>query len=235
MKKTSSKPSKATKTNVTTPVTDTPVETTEVVQEQSSTATLVGKPSVKNSRYIVLGILLIALATLLYYFRASFIAATVNGQPIWRKTVNEKLYKQYGQQTVDMLITEALIEQQAKVNGVDITPDKVASETAKIDETLKAQGQSLDQVLLLQGMDRAELERQLKLNLMVEQLAGAAASPSAQEIQAYITANEEVLPADLKGDQLNAYVTEMLTSQKKNESIQSWLGNLKQGAKIQTF
>ena len=185
--------------------------------------------------YVVIGVIIVALLSLLYYFKSFFIVAIVNGQPIWRSTLNNQMAKQYGQQMLDTLITETLIEQQAKNKGIMIDDDKVASETAKIEESVASQGQTLDQILILQGMTRDDLNKQLKLNLMVEQLAGNDASASAEEVANYIKDNSATLPEDLTGNKLTEYVANLLASQKKSQSIQSWLVNLKQGANIQTF
>lgn len=185
--------------------------------------------------YVVIAIAIVAILSLLYYFRSFFIVAMVNGQPIWRSTLNDRMAKQYGQQMLDGLITEALIRQQADTKNLKISDDKIASETAKIEESLQSQGQTLDQVLILQGMTREDLEQQLKLNLLVEQLAVSEASTSADEVATYIKDNQEMLPQDLKGVELEKYVANLLTNQKKSQTIQSWLVNLKQGAKILTF
>jgi len=185
--------------------------------------------------YVVIGVIVVALLSLLYYFKSFFIVAIVNGQPIWRSTLNNQMTKQYGQQMLDTLITEILIEQQAKNKGVMIDDDKVASETAKIEESVASQGQTLDQILILQGMTRDDLNKQLKLNLMVEQLADSNASASAEEVASYIKDNNVTLPEDLTGNKLTEYVANLLASQKRSQIIQSWLVNLKQGAKIQTF
>ena len=185
--------------------------------------------------YVVIGVIIVALLSLLYYFKSFFIVAIVNGQPIWRSTLNNQMAKQYGQQMLDTLITETLIEQQAKNKGIMIDDDKVASETAKIEESVASQGQTLDQILILQGMTRDDLKKQLRLNLMVEQLAGSDASASAEEVTNYIKDNSTTLPKDLTGNKLTEYVANLLASQKKSQSIQSWLVNLKQGANIQTF
>jgi len=185
--------------------------------------------------YVVIGVIIVALLSLLYYFKSFFIVAIVNGQPIWRSTLNNQMAKQYGQQMLDTLITETLIEQQAKNKGIMIDDDKVASETAKIEESVASQGQTLDQILILQGMTRDDLKKQLRLNLMVEQLAGNDASASAEEVANYIKDNSATLPEDLTGNKLTEYVANLLASQKRSQIIQSWLVNLKQGAKIQTF
>jgi len=185
--------------------------------------------------YVVIGVIIVALLSLLYYFKSFFIVAIVNGQPIWRSTLNNQMAKQYGQQMLDTLITETLIEQQAKNKGIMIDDDKVASETAKIEESVASQGQTLDQILILQGMTRVDLKKQLRLNLMVEQLAGSDASASAEEVTNYIKDNSTTLPKDLTGNKLTEYVANLLASQKRSQIIQSWLVNLKQGAKIQTF
>lgn len=214
----------------------------EIDNQLEETTTTPWEPEIKtenaqkmNPKLITLGVLLLALASIIYYFRSSFIAATVNGEPILRSTLNSKLTKQYGEQTLDLMITEALVRQQAKTKGVVISDDKIASEAAKIESSLQSSGQTLDQVLLMQGMTREELNEQLKLNLMVNELSATEASPSAEDIANYIEENKETLPEELTGDALDKYVLEMLVGQNRSDAVQTFIGNLKQGAKIQMF
>ncbi len=127
---------------------DSPIDTPTPWEPQPKTSPSSPK---QNSYLVALGILLIALVSLIYYFKSSFIAAIVNGQPIWRTTLNKQLTKQFGEQLLESLITQTLIEQQAKTKGIIISGEKIASETAKIEEQVIAQGQTLDQILLLQG------------------------------------------------------------------------------------
>lgn len=193
------------------------------------------KTSPMQSTAIAAVVFLIALASLLYYFKGTFVAALVNGQPILRQTIASQLEKQYGKQALDMLITQTLIEQQAAKDGVSISQDELDAEIAKIEDQIKAEGQTLDQILLLQGMSRDDLNKQIKLSKLVEKLSSNESSASATEIAEYIEKNAETLPAELTGEKLDNYVLGLLTNQKKSQATQTWLANLKQGAKISNW
>src|SRR6185437_15716292 len=68
--------------------------------------------------YIALIIIIILLGAAIYYFRGLFVAAVVNGQPISRLEVVQQAEKQSGKQTLDTLVRDALIEQEANKEGI---------------------------------------------------------------------------------------------------------------------
>lgn len=179
---------------------------------------------------LFLTVLVIVLG-LLYYFRGQFVVATVNGQPIWRWQVIKELEKQGGKSVVDSLVTKALIFQEAKKKNISVGLDEIKKGIKEIEEEVKSQGQELDSLLEMQGLKRSDLEEQVRMQKLVEKMAGEV-KVTDKEVEKYIEENKEGIPEDADMDEVRKNVKGNLRQQKLNEKIQSWLDSLREKAKI---
>lgn len=184
--------------------------------------------------YIILIIVIVLLGAALYYFRGLFVAAVVNGQPISRIAVVQQAEKQSGKQTLDTLVRDALIEQEAKKENVTVSDKEVSDEIMTLQGNLKKQGQSLDQVLSAQGMSPDDLRKLIRLDKLVQKMVGKDVKVSDQEINDYIAKNKDSLPTTNEAA-LKSQVKSQLTQQKTNEAVQTWLANIQQKANIVYF
>lgn len=206
--------------------------------ESSITAKPQAIPATKESilkrftraQLIVGGIMLFVVA--LYLLRGLFIVAVVNGKPIWRLSVVSQLEKESGKQILDQLITTSLIFQEASRQGVSVSNQEVSERIKKIEDSLSAQGQTLDSVLTLQGMNRAKLAEQITMQLLLEKMLGKKITVADKEINDYIEQNKGLLPENKSGDELRTQVKEQLRQQKLNEKFQEWITDLQKKAKI---
>lgn len=211
----------------------TPVSIPET--EKPKTATTQQQQSVKlRKSYVALIIVIVILGAALYYFRGWFVAAVVNGQPISRLEVVQQAEKQSGKQTLDTLVRDALIEQEAKKENVTVSDQEVNSEITTLQNNLKKQGQSLDEVLATQGMSLDDLKRLIKLDKLVQKMVGKNVKVSDQEINDYIAKNKDTLP-NTDDATLKKQVKAQLTQQKTNEAVQTWLAAIQQKANIVYF
>ncbi|MCG2686207.1 SurA N-terminal domain-containing protein, partial [Candidatus Parcubacteria bacterium] len=173
-----------------------------------------------------------ALVVVAYRFRSQVIVATVNGQPVTRLALIQRLERQAGKPTLDNLITEVLIYQEAAEQNASATDEEVAEKVAQLEANLNAQGQQLSQVLGAQGVSWDEMEEQTRLQILVEKLAGQGIEVTDEEIDEYIEANRDFLPEETDPAELREDVRAQLEGQKFNEAIQSWLAELHEGATI---
>lgn len=188
--------------------------------------------SVKVSKkYLLIGIVIVALAALLYTYRSLFIVATVNGQPISRLTLIQELEKQGGKQTLATLVTKTLITQEAAKKNISVSSAQIDEELKKIEQSLSQQGQTLDQVLQLQGMTKASLVEQIRTQKMVEALVGPV-SVSDKEVAAYMEANQASLPQDGDTAAVKKNVKTQLQQQKVSQKAQELIQKLQKNAKI---
>jgi len=213
----------------------TPVTTSEPEKQKSVNATSTSQQQTKvRKSYVILLIIIVLLGAALYYFRGLFVAAVVNGQPISRLEVVQQAEKQSGKQTLDTLVRDALIEQEAKKENVSVSDQEVNTEITTLQNNLKKQGQTLDQVLATQGMSQDDLRRLIRLDKLVQKMVGKNVKVSDQEINDYIAKNKDTLPT-ADDATLKKQVKAQLTQQKTNEAVQAWLSKLQQQANVVYF
>lgn len=185
--------------------------------------------------HILIALAIIALGALLYFGRGLFVAAVVNGQPISRFSVISEAEKQSGQQSLQTLVRNTLIEQEARKSNVAITDQEINDEIKKIETSISKQGQKLDEVLAMQGMTQEDLKKIIRLQKLVEKIVGKDVKVSDEEINKYIEQNKDFLPKDKSEEELKKTAKESLTQQKLNTKINDWLTSLQTKAKIMYF
>ena len=211
------------------------VESATVSPRPETPTRRINRSLAMNKWFLIAGLVIILIAGLLYLLRSLFIAAMVNGQPISRVSVISELERQSGKQALDTLITKTLITQEANKQGVTVSQDEVNTEIKRIEDNVKKQGQTLDQVLALQGMDRQALVDQIKIQKTVEKLLGKDIKITDKEVNDYIEKNKDALGSDPTSAATKTQVKDQLTQQKLSEKFQTWLQDLQKKAKIDHF
>lgn len=186
----------------------------------------------KSKKYIIIAAVVLLIGALLYYFRSLFVVAIVNGRPVTRVEYMKELENQAGQQALDTLVTKTLIFQKASKDNVSVTEDEVNKELQTIEASMKERGQSLDQILVLQGLTRDGLKDQIRIQKLVQKMSAKNVKVSEKEIDDYIKQNEATLSESTDTAKLRSDVSEQLKQQKTNDSIQTWIQDLRQKAQI---
>ncbi len=193
------------------------------------------KKSIVTKRNVILLVSAIVLAGLLYYFKSLFIAAVVNGEPISRLSVVKDIESRYGKQSLDSMVTQNLIFQEARKQNITVAQSEVDDQIKQIEENLKSSGQTLDQALASQGMSKNTLETQIRLQKLIEKILGKDIQVSDKDVDDYITKNKDLFPKDMKAEDIKKNAKQDLTQQKLSEKFQTWITDLKSKAKIQYF
>lgn len=190
----------------------------------------------KNSRLLLFLVpALIIFFSIVYFFRSLFVVALVNGQPISRLTLVRKLEKKAGKQALDGLITEALILQEGQKQKISVTDEEINQQIKKLEEDIAKQGQNLDQVLTLQGMSKEELKKQIKMQILVDKMAGKDIQVTEAEIKTYFEENKEAFGKDAKLESVKEEIKQQLEQQKLSAKVQAWIETLHNNAKINYF
>jgi len=185
------------------------------------------------ARNLILLLVIIAVGFSGFYFKNKFVSASVNGRPVWRYKVVRELEKQAGKQAMEMLITKELISQEAKKQGVKVTADEVAGEMKKIEESL---GEQMDSILEAQGLNKKDLEEEIRLQKLMEKMVGQDnIEVTEEEVDEYLTENIEYLGASPMDEETRVEIREQLKQQKMTELIQEWMQGLKENSKIVYF
>ena len=169
-----------------------------------------------------------------YLVKNNLIAAMVNGKPIWRSTVVKQLETYYGANILNTTIEQELIKQEAESKKLKVTDAEVAEQIKKIEDSMAASGQTLDQALAESGMSRKDLEDNYKLNLMVEKLLAERVTVTDEDVQKYIDTNKDSFPEGTDLEQVKSIVTEQLKQEKMGTQYQSMIDELKAKADIKT-
>lgn len=167
-----------------------------------------------------------------YLLRNFFIVATVNNEPISRLQLVQDLERQYGKQALEGLVTEKLILQEAKKRNIDVSQSEVDSEIKKIESQVSQSGQSLDQLLALQGMSRQDLQKRVKVQKMVEKMVVKDITVSEKEVDEYINTNSESFTQPINKETRDS-VKEQLRQSRITDKYQQWLSDLKKKSRIE--
>jgi hypothetical protein len=222
----------AKKKAVSTVAQEVPVETfnsPDVVSPEYMSPSVSTKKRFPYQYVLFAGLLLVV--GFLFLNRNWFIAAIVNGQPIFRWELNTVLTSRYGQQTLETMVTEKLILSEAQKNNVSITSDKIE---ARANEILKQFGSSLtiDDFLKLQGLSRADFDNQLRIQMIIQELLTKDLKISESDITNFIATNSgsfvATAPAAIREEAKNAIIDSYV-----GERFQAWLQSLREGAKVQ--
>lgn len=187
----------------------------------------------RRPAYMKLAILfLVALiiGVLVYRQRLATTAATVNGAVISKTELTSKLLERFGEQTLEALIGERLIEEEAVKKNIIATSDEVNAKIKEIEASLMG-SMSLDESLKLQGIARSEFESQIRMQLLVEKLLADQATVSASEVAEYVVQNKAILTATTPAEQTTEAEKELRNS-KMSSLFADWFAALKEKAII---
>lgn len=179
-------------------------------------------------------ILLIAVILLLAVYKKSlFIAAIVNNVPLTNLELQNKLNEQFRTQTLNQLINEKIILQEATKLGAIPTQAEINAKIAEL-ETSVGGKDALNTLLAQQGQSIDSLREQLGIQLAVSKLYESEATVSADEVEQFLTENRALLRAtDSAGQRKEA--EETLKQQKLSQIFTQKFQELRQKAKIQIF
>ncbi len=178
---------------------------------------------------LILGLVLLLVAVWLGS-KGWIVAAVVNGRPIFRWQLSQVLLSRFGSQTLEGMISEALIADAASRENIRVSRQDI---DAKVNEIVKSLGEnvSLEEMLSFQGMTKEDFESQIRLQMTVEKLLGKDIAITEDDIDNYIATNRALLvatePAALREEAKAAIET-----QKISEKVQPWFLELKDKAKI---
>lgn len=191
------------------------------------------KKNILKIHLIFLLIVVAALGVFGYFFRDKILAATVNGKPLFRYYLNQKLFSSFGKETLENLIVESLVRDEIKKNQVVVSEQDIDAESEKISKTLSG-GMKLEDALKLQGMTLAEFRNQLKMRLGITSLLKKEISVTEEEIDTFIKDNASALTATVAAEK-RTEAKKIIEEQKISEKIQTWVSELLKNAKITRF
>jgi len=184
-----------------------------------------------RNTYIILviaGLLLLAI-----YKKSLFIAATVNGAPITNLELQLKLNDQFRDQTLNQLINEKIILNEAAKNNAIPSQQAIDAKIAGLETTVGGKD-ALNSLLAQQGQTRGGLRDQVMVQLAITKLYDKEATVSADDVSKFIDSNKAQLKAtDSAGQEKEAY--DNLKQQKLSQIFSQKFQELRQKANIKIF
>ncbi|OGI97565.1 hypothetical protein A3A11_01910 [Candidatus Nomurabacteria bacterium RIFCSPLOWO2_01_FULL_43_15] len=184
---------------------------------------------------IVIAAFLALILTALFFAKGLFIAATLNGSPISRLSVIKDLEKQGGKQTLEVIITQKLINTELAKQNISVTKEEVDQEIKKIEAQVTSQGGTLKDALAQQNMTEEKLREQITIQKKLEKVLADKVAVSDTEIDAYIKENKTTPPKDVKVEDFKKQIGDQLKQQKFQQVAQKWVSDLKTNAKINYY
>lgn len=188
-----------------------------------------------KSKYIILTIFIILLCAVLYLSKGIFLAAVVNGKPIWRLSVVKDAEKQAGAQSLDNLIMKSLVEQEAQQKGIKVTSQEIQDEINSLSQAMEAQGTTLESALMSQGITQDELEENMRLKRIVDKLFEDDVDLNEENLQSFYNDNVSYYGEDTNFDDLKDTVTSDYKNQQISQKFQEWAASIKDESSIKYF
>lgn len=187
-----------------------------------------------NPRWLlVLGLFLVLTAALAWKNKGLFVAATVNGRPILRLELDQRLVSRFGDQTLDEMVGEVLIRQAASQNKITVSKAELDNKIAEIEKTLNGQI-TLKDALAQQGDTVESFRQRVELQLLLEKLTVGQVNVTDQEVSDYIEKNKSSLVASDEAA-MKKEAKDTLVASRQNTVLRQYFSDLKTKAKVAKF
>lgn len=186
-----------------------------------------------NTKILYLVVALLALLALVLANKSVFLAAVVDSKPIFSWELNRVLVDRYGKQTLEGMISEQLIANEAKKQNANVSPGDVKSREEEIVKGL-GNGMPLEELLKIQGLSKDEFDRQITLQLTVQKILGKDLVITKDDIDTFIASNRATLVATEEAA-LQVEAKQAILDAKIGEKLQPWFNELKAKTKILRF
>ena len=185
------------------------------------------------TKYLYLIVALLALSALVLANKSLLLAAVVDGKPIFSWELNRVLVDRYGKQTLEGMVSEALITSEAKKQSVVVPPTEVSAREEEIVKGLGG-GMNLEEILKIQGLSKDEFDRQITMQLTVQKLLGKDLTITEADVDNFIASNRATLVATEEAA-LRVEAKQAILDAHIGEKLQPWFNELKSKAKILRF
>ncbi len=183
--------------------------------------------------------LIVALGTILFLlaqkYRGQFLAGTVNSVPVTRFELNQKMGEKYAKTTFDEIVSDRLLKQELKKNGIVVSEEEVSAEMAKIvkdygsDEAFKA---ALTQYNLTEAKARDSIKQSLSLKKLIEKTYKIEITDEA--VKKYFDENAKLFEGK-KFETVSGEIKDTLYQQEVYAKSQEWFAGVRKDAKVVSF
>ncbi len=187
-----------------------------------------------NTKTAIVIAIVIIIGVFAYVYKGVFVAATVDGSPIMRLAIIQKLEKTSGKGLLDSLINEKLVQNEARAKKIIVSDDEINSQIKAIESQVAMQGGTLDAALAAEGMSMDDLKKQIIFQKEIEKLLADKINVADEEVLQYIKDNKIPIPQGQEATIADQIKSE-IRNQKLSTEVQALITDLKSKAKIQRF
>lgn len=189
--------------------------------------------NLKSSKNFYIILVIVGILLLAFFKKSFFVAAIVNGMPITNLELQMELNKQFKTQTLNQLVNEKIILDEARKMGAIPTQTEIDTKIAELEKNVGGK-EMLESLLTQQGQTKESLLTQIRIQLAISKMYDKEASVSAEEVSKFLAENSQALSAtDSAGQEKEAFET--IKNQKLSQIFNQKFQELKNKAKIQLF
>lgn len=214
---------------------------TVIMKEIEEKTTQISEVKRSNNGFIIKLLAVVIIGTgaflLAQKYRSLFVAGMVNTRPITKWELSKRLEERYGKVAFDEIVTEVLIQDAAKKNGITVSTKEIADEMAENEKTYGGKD-ALREMAKTAGITTdKQLNDFFELKLTVKKLQDKLFQETAsdEEIKKYFDENKDLVYKDKKFDEVKEEIKNQLIQQKVSQKFSEWFGKLRQDAKINSF
>ena len=160
------------------------------------------------------------------------VVATVAGEKITKDELTELLLAQAGEQGLNILIAEKLIDLEAKKEKIVVSEEEIEEELADYYEYYGGK-EEFAQALEKSPYTIDEIKKNVAKDLTVKKLLEPRISVSEEEIKEYFEENKEEITGDYAENKEK--IKDLLFAQKMQTEYASWIQELTQEYKVERF
>jgi len=214
---------------------------TEIIKDIQAKNAEIKAVKKNNMSFVIKLIAVILLGTAAFLlaqkYRSVFVAGMVNTRPVTKWELNRRLVERYGKVAFDEIVTEVLLMDAAKENGVTVSKQEIEAEVV-LNETNYGGKDALREMAKTAGITTdKQLNDFFELKLTVSKLQEKLFPEEVtdEEIKTYYDENKELVYKDKSLDDVKEEIKSQLLQQKVSQKFSEWFGKLREDAKISNF
>lgn len=149
-----------------------------------------GEANMKKLLYIAIGVLAATAIFMMTAFSGDEAVGSVGDTEITKDALYEKMVASSGAATLEAMISNEVVNQEADNADVEVTQEELDAEMAVYEESYGGV-EALEQALAASGMSTADLEEEMETYLKVEKIIGPDIKITDKQINAYFEENKE--------------------------------------------
>ncbi len=161
---------------------------------------------------IIAGIIITSIAFLLN--SQSDVVAVVNGEKITRDELYKLMYAKIGRDTLEELISDKLVMQEAKKRGVSVSEEEIAREIDRVKRNFSSEAEYY-YTLAMYGMTEDDLKNHFRTDLLARKIIALDIKPTEEQLKAYFEDNKHLFA---HGEQVRARHILVATEEEAKEA-----------------